>query len=305
MKCKDCSACRKGFFKSDPESYVCIGVKEPFIVDNIDHACTEYPEKNKDTREEDRIKKLIQFIEESNNIVFFGGAGVSTESGIPDFRSKDGLYNQHDVLFEKYEPEYLLSRYCLYNNPKVFYEFYRQKMDARKVSPNIAHKTLAKLEEIGKLKAIVTQNIDGLHQKAGSKNVYEIHGSTQRNYCHKCHMGYQSDFLFDTNQAIPKCECGGLIRPDVTLYGEDLPKGAVADAVKAIEEADLLIVAGTSLQVYPAANLINHFFGEHLVVINKEEVQIPLFDKKRDLFIFDSIGKVFGQINDYLKLSNN
>lgn len=165
-------------------------------------------------------EQLREYIEESNNIVFFGGAGVSTESGIPDFRSKDGLYNQHNIQFEKYNPEYLLSRECLYNNPKVFYEFYRQKMDTRNIEPNITHKVLAKMEEIGKLKAIVTQNIDGLHQKAGSKNVFEIHGTTQRNYCSKCKMEYHSDFLFNTKDAIPKCECGGLIRPDVTLYGE-------------------------------------------------------------------------------------
>lgn len=147
-------------------------------------------------------EKLREYIEESNNIVFFGGAGVSTESGIPDFRSKNGLYNQHDVQFDKYEPEYLLSRECLYNNPKVFYEFYRQKMDTRNIEPNITHKVLVKMEEIGKLKAIVTQNIDGLHQKAGSKNVFEIHGTTQRNYCSKCKMKYHSDFLFNTKDAV-------------------------------------------------------------------------------------------------------
>lgn len=187
-------------------------------------------------------EKLREYIEESNNIVFFGGAGVSTESGIPDFRSKNGLYNQHDIQFEKYNPEYLLSRECLYNNPKVFYEFYRQKMDTRNIEPNITHKVLAKMEEIGKLKAIVTQNIDGLHQKAGSKNVFEIHGTTQRNYCSKCKMEYHSDFLFNTKEAIPKCECGGLIRPDVTLYGENLPNEAVNGAVEAISNADMLII---------------------------------------------------------------
>lgn len=165
-------------------------------------------------------EQLKKYIEESNNIVFFGGAGVSTESGILDFRSKNGLYNQHDIQFDKYEPEYLLSRECLYHNPKVFYEFYRQKMDTRNIEPNITHKVLAKMEEAGKLSAIITQNIDGLHQKAGSKNVFEIHGTTQRNYCSKCGKEYNSDYIFDTNETIPKCECRGLIRPDVTLYGE-------------------------------------------------------------------------------------
>lgn len=243
--------------------------------------------------------KLREYIEESNNIVFFGGAGVSTESGIPDFRSKDGLYNQHDVQFDKYEPEYLLSRECLYNNPKVFYEFYRQKMDTRNIEPNITHKVLAKMEEIGRLKAIVTQNIDGLHQKAGSKNVFEIHGTTQRNYCSKCKKEYHSDFLFDTKETIPKCECGGLIRPDVTLYGENLPNDAVNGAVEAINNADMLIIGGTSLKVYPAANYISYFSGRHLVVINREKIQV-LMNKDTDLIIVDSLGNVFSEIDKWM-----
>ena len=245
---------------------------------------------------QNKIEKLLKYIEESKNIVFFGGAGVSTESGIPDFRSKDGLYNQHDVQFDKYDPEYLLSRDCLYNNPKVFYEFYRQKMDTRNIEPNITHKVLSKLEEVGKLKAIVTQNIDGLHQKAGSKRVYEIHGTTHRNYCSKCKMEYHSDFLFNTKELIPKCECSGLIRPDVTLYGENLPDKAVNNAINAISNADMLIIAGTSLQVYPAANFIYDFHGEHLVVINKEELKVML-NKDTHLFICESMGKVFEEIN--------
>ena len=248
---------------------------------------------------QNKIEKLLEYIKESNNIVFFGGAGVSTESGIPDFRSKDGLYNQHDVQFDKYNPEYLLSRDCLYNNPKVFYEFYRQKMDTRNIEPNITHRVLAKLEEIGKLKAVVTQNIDGLHQKAGSKNVYEIHGTTQRNYCHKCKIEYRSDYLFNTTQLIPKCECGGLIRPDVTLYGENLPDKAVEDAINAIKNADMLIIAGISLQVYPAANFIYDFCGEHLVVINREELKVQL-NADSDLFICESMGKVFAEIEKIL-----
>jgi len=244
---------------------------------------------------QNKIEKLLEFIEESNNIVFFGGAGVSTESGIPDFRSKDGLYNQHDVQFDKYNPEYLLSRDCLYYNPKVFYEFYRQKMDTRNIKPNITHRVLAKLEEIGKLKAVITQNIDGLHQKAGSMKVYEIHGTTQRNYCHRCKKEYHSDYIFNTTQSVPMCECGGLIRPDVTLYGESLPDEAVEGAINAIKSADMLIIAGTSLQVYPAANFIYNFCGEHRVVINKEELKIQLNNKK-DLFISESMGKVFAEI---------
>lgn len=247
----------------------------------------------------DKIEKLLKFIEESNSIVFFGGAGVSTESGIPDFRSKDGLYNQHDVQFEKYKPEYLLSEDCLFKNPKVFYEFYRQKMDTRNIEPNITHKVLAKLEETGKLKAIVTQNIDGLHQKAGSKNVYEIHGTTQRNYCHKCKKEYDPNFLFETKELIPKCDCRGLIRPDVVLYGEGLPGKAVEGAINAIRNADMLIIGGTSLQVYPAANFVYDFYGEHLVIVNKEELKITL-NQDSDLFICESLGKVFSEIEKYI-----
>ena len=245
--------------------------------------------------ENTELTTLTKYIEESKNIVFFGGAGVSTESGIPDFRSKDGLYNQHDVQFDEYKPEYLLSRECLYNNPKVFYEFYRQKMDVRNFEPNITHKVLAKMEEIGKLKAIVTQNIDGLHQKAGSKNVYEIHGTTQRNYCSKCKMEYHPDFLFNTKEIIPKCECRGLIRPDVVLYGENLPEEAVKNALNAIENADCLIVGGTSLQVYPAAAILTHFTGEHLIIINNEEINVPL-NPDTDMMIVDSLGNVFSEI---------
>lgn len=242
---------------------------------------------------------LQKYIEESNNIVFFGGAGVSTESGIPDFRSKDGLYNQHDIQFEKHEPEYLLSKECLYNNPKVFYEFYRQKMDTRNVEPNITHKVLAKMEECGKLKAIVTQNIDGLHQKAGSKNVFEIHGTTQRCYCSKCGKEYPSDYLFVTDEVIPKCECRGQIRPDVTLYGEKLPQKAVGGAIEAISGADCLIVGGTSLQVYPAASYISRFCGKHLIVINKEKLNVCI-NEDSDLLIVDSLGNVFREINSWM-----
>lgn len=246
-------------------------------------------------------EKLREYINKSNNIVFFGGAGVSTESEIPDFRSKDGLYNQHDVRFDQYEPEYLLSKECLYNNSKVFYEFYRQKLDTRDVEPNITHKVLAKMEAAGKLSAIVTQNIDGLHQKAGSKNVFEIHGTTQSNYCSKCGKDYPADFLYESKDSIPKCECRGLIRPDVTLYGEGfpLPKASVSGALEAISKADMLIVGGTSLQVYPASQFITYFSGEHLVVINKEKLDIIL-NPETDLMITDSLGNVFQEINQWL-----
>ena len=241
----------------------------------------------------ERIEKLNKLIEQSNRIVFFGGAGVSTESGIPDFRSKDGLYNQHDVQFDKYEPEYLLSHSCLYNNPKVFYEFYRQKMDVRNIEPNITHLKLAELEQKGKLSAIITQNIDGLHQKAGSKNVLEIHGTTQRNYCSICKAEYHPDFLFNTTEAIPKCECGGLIRPDVTLYEENLPDKAWGESVEKLMNADLLIIGGTSLTVYPAKNLIQYYYGKNLVIINRDSTD---YDKWADLSFKENLGDVFSKI---------
>lgn len=238
----------------------------------------------------EHIENLREIIEHSNRIVFFGGAGVSTESGIPDFRSKDGLYNQHDVQFEEYEPEYLLSKECLYHNPKVFYEFYRQKMDTRNIKPNDAHIKLAKLEAMGKLSAIVTQNIDGLHQKAGSKNVYEIHGTTMRNYCVKCKSEYDMNYIFDSQDKIPVCKiCGRPVRPDVTLYGESLPSEAWNNAMAAILKADTLIIAGTSLSVYPAASLIDYFSGDNLIVINRETTSR---DKWADLVFHDSVGKI-------------
>ena len=193
------------------------------------------------------VDTLDAWIREADHIVFFGGAGVSTASGIPDFRSKDGLYNQHDVRFDQYRPEYLLSHSCLVNEPKVYFEFHRQKMDTRKIQPNNAHKYLAALEKTGKLEGIVTQNIDGLHQKAGSRKVYEIHGSALRNYCMSCGKRYPSDYIFESKEPIPHCTCGGVIRPDITLYEEMLPDEAVENAVRAISRADLMIIAGTSL----------------------------------------------------------
>ena len=224
-----------------------------------------------DTSFETRLEKLKTMIANSKHIVFFGGAGVSTESGIPDFRSKNGLYNQHDVNFEKYQPEYLLSHSCLMNNPTVFYEFYRQKMDTRNIEPNITHTKLAELEKSGKRISIVTQNIDSLHQKAGSEEVYEIHGTTDKNYCPHCKEKYPYEAIFDSKELIPICsKCGkGNIRPDVTLYEESLPDAF--DLAKAIMyKSDLRIVAGTSLTVYPAANLLHNYFDENLVIINRD-----------------------------------
>lgn len=239
---------------------------------------------------------LKQYINESNQIVFFGGAGVSTESGIPDFRSKDGLYNQHDVNFAKYQPEYLLSKDCFQDEPKVFYEFYRQKMDVRNYEPNTTHKVLAKMEAKGRLSGIVTQNIDGLHQKAGSKKVYEIHGTTCRNYCIKCHREFDKNYIFDSTDKIPRCpDCGQFVRPDVVLYGENLPYKAVKKALDIIKNADCLIVGGTSLQVYPAAAFLAHFTGEHLIIINNEKINVP-FNPDTDMMIVDSLGNVFAEI---------
>lgn len=240
------------------------------------------------------IQELKRIIDESDNIVFFGGAGVSTESGVPDFRSKDGLYNQKDVRFDMYRPEYLLSHSCLMNEPKVYFEFHRQKMDTRDIEPNNAHKYLAKLEELGKLQGVVTQNIDGLHQKAGSNKVYEIHGSALRNYCLKCGKKYPKDYIFETNEPIPHCDCGGMIRPDITLYEEGLPEDAVSGAVNAIAKADVLIIGGTSLTVYPAASYIDYFRGKHLVIINQSELNIRRSDNV--LIIREKIGEVFTEL---------
>ncbi len=240
------------------------------------------------------VKKFVKMIDSSNSIVFFGGAGVSTESGVPDFRSKDGLYNQRDVRFEQYRPEYLLSHSCLVREPKVYYEFHRQKMDTRTIEPNNAHKYLAVLEKMGKLDAVVTQNIDGLHQKAGSRKVYEIHGSALRNYCMKCGKIYPEDYIFTSEEAIPQCTCGGIIRPDITLYEESLPDDAVEGAVRAISRADMLIIGGTSLTVYPAASYINYFSGKYLVIINRDRLNIRLGGNT--LVINDRIGEVFTRL---------
>jgi len=244
---------------------------------------------------DDKILRLKEMIDESHRIVFFGGAGVSTESGVPDFRSKDGLYNKPDVHFEGYKPEYLLSHSCLVNEPEVYFEYHRQKMDTRKIQPNAAHRYLAVLEKAGKLDAVVTQNIDGLHQKAGSEKVYEIHGSALRNYCSKCGKIYPESHIFDNRDAVPRCSCGGMIRPDITLYEEMLPDEAVKKSVAAIGKADMLIIGGTSLTVYPAASYINYFNGRYAAVINRDELSGITLGSEA-LFIGDSIGQVFTKV---------
>ena len=236
----------------------------------------------------EKIEKFKTLVNESNNIVFFGGAGVSTESGIPDFRSKDGLYNQK----YKYPPEEILSHTFFMNNTEEFFKFYKEKMNSLKYEPNVTHIKLAELEKEGKLKAVVTQNIDGLHQKAGSKNVYELHGSVLRNYCMKCHKFYDAEYVFNSS-GVPKCSCGGIIKPDVVLYEEALDEETLEKSVYAIANADLLIVAGTSLTVYPASGLINYFRGKNLVLINRDTTP---FDNSADLVINESLGKVFEEI---------
>lgn len=238
---------------------------------------------------DEKINEFIKIINESNNIVFFGGAGVSTESGIPDFRSKDGLYNQK----YKFPPEEILSHTFFMNNTGEFYKFYRDKMNSLKYEPNITHLKLAKLEKIGKLKAIITQNIDGLHQKAGSRVVYELHGSVLRNYCMKCKKAYSADYIF-SNENIPICDCGGLIKPDVVLYGEMLNDDIVSKSIEAIKNAEVLIIGGTSLTVYPANSLIYYFKGKKLILINKDFTQM---DNMADLVINDSFGNVFKKLD--------
>ena len=236
---------------------------------------------------EDKMN-LQQIIDESNNIVFFGGAGVSTESGIPDFRSVDGLYHmQYD-----YPPEEIISHSFFVRNPEEFYRFYKDKMLCLDAEPNAAHKTLAALEKSGKLKAVVTQNIDGLHQKAGSQCVYELHGSVLRNYCMKCGKFYDAVYI-KQSEGIPHCTCGGTIKPDVVLYEEGLDQDVITGAVNAIAGADTLIVAGTSLVVYPAAGLIRYFRGKHLVLINLQPTDA---DHLAELVIREKVGEVLGKI---------
>lgn len=236
----------------------------------------------------EKVEELKQIIKESNNIVFFGGAGVSTESGIPDFRSKDGLYNQQ----YKYPPEEILSHSFFMKNTEEFYKFYRAKMNPLKYMPNTCHLKLAELEKQGKLKAVITQNIDGLHQKAGSETVYELHGSVLRNYCMKCGKFYEAECIFNST-GVPKCECGGIIKPDVVLYEEGLDENTLEKSINAIRNADLMIVGGTSLTVYPASGLVNYFRGKNLVLINRDSTS---YDRYANLVINDSLGKIFDEI---------
>lgn len=229
-------------------------------------------------------EKLEKIIDESNNIVFFGGAGVSTESGIPDFRSRDGLYNQK----YKYPPEEILSHTFFMNNTEDFYNFYRDKIIKYDAKPNAAHIRLAELEKEGKLKAVVTQNIDGLHYDAGSKNVFELHGSIRRNHCMKCGKFFTLNYI-KSSEGVPRCECGGVIKPDVVLYEESLDDKTVDEAVAAIQNADVLIVGGTSLTVYPAAGFLRYYKGNHLVLINKTRTPI---DDKAELALYGNIGNI-------------
>ena len=236
------------------------------------------------------IEKLTQILRDSNNIVFFGGAGCSCESGIPDFRSASGLWNEK--LKINLTPEQLVSHTMFMKYPKEFFEFYRDKLIYPDAKPNAAHIALAKLEEMGKLKAVVTQNIDGLHQAAGSKHVYELHGSVLRNYCVKCHAFYDEKFILES-KGVPTCtKCGGNVKPDVVLYEEGLDDNVIRGAIAAISKADTLIIGGTSLVVYPAAGLINYFKGKNLVLIIKSSTSA---DNKADLVIHEAIGKVLGE----------
>lgn len=234
------------------------------------------------------IEKLKKIIDNTDNIVFFGGAGVSTESNIPDFRSTDGLYNQK----YKYPPETILSHSFYVKNTEEFYRFYKDKMLYLDAKPNAAHLKLAQWEKEGKLKAVVTQNIDGLHQNAGNKYVYELHGSVLRNYCTRCGKFYDAEYIVHSD-GVPKCECGGVIKPDVVLYEEGLDQNVLRDSINAISNADVVIVGGTSLAVYPAAGLIDYYRGDKLILVNKTATPM---DKRADLVVQGNIGEIFSQL---------
>lgn len=238
----------------------------------------------------DKIDTLIDWIKNSKRIVFFGGAGVSTESGLKDFRSVDGLYNEN----YDYPPEEILSHSFFMNNTLEFYKFYKDKLDTRNFKPNITHIVLSELEDKGLLSSVITQNIDGFHQDAGSKKVLELHGSIKRNYCMNCGKFYDDKYIFES-EGIPKCDCGGIIKPDVVLYEEGLDNNTVTEAIKEISQADLLIIGGTSLNVYPAASYLGFFQGKHMVLINRDKTP---YDNRCDLVINDSIGKVFEKIKE-------
>ena len=244
--------------------------------------------------EDQKLNKFADILDSSEYVVFLGGAGVSTESGIPDFRSKNGLYHRKNKKFSAYKPEYLLSYDCLKHKPEIFFDYYRNNLDARAVEPNPAHFKLAEMEERGQLIGVVTQNIDGLHQKAGSKNVQEIHGSIWRNYCVSCGAEYDENYIFDSKDKIPVCEkCGKMVRPDVTLYGEFLPEEAYQNAINMMNSADCLIIGGTSLEVGSAAQLAHLFHGEHLIIINKGKTKL---EGRAELVFHYSIGKVLSAL---------
>ncbi len=264
-----------------------MGVSYPFT-GKVFNGRSEMSEKNNELTFDGKIDLLQKYIDESERIVFFGGAGVSTESGIPDFRSKDGLYNQK----YDYPPEKIISRSFFEQNPEVFYKFYRDKLVVSGVKPNITHEYLSKLERSGKLSAVVTQNIDGLHQAAGSKNVYELHGSLLRNYCSACRKKYSIEEIL-SHTGIPRCGCGGVIRPDIVLYEEPLDDDVTSAAIEKIMDADMLLIAGTSLTVYPAAYYVRYFCGERLVIINRDETP---FDDRASLVIHSSLGDVISNL---------
>ena len=239
----------------------------------------------------DKIKQLKEIVDISKRIVFFGGAGVSTESGIPDFRSASGIYNEK--FNKRYTPEEIVSRSFFFAHPKDFYEFYINRMVYPNAKPNNAHKALAELERIGKLHAIITQNIDGLHQLAGSKNVYELHGTIHQNFCNKCHKEFSLGYIL-SHKVLPKCdECGTIVKPNVILYQENLDKNILNNAIDEIKNCDTLIIGGTSLVVYPAATLVKYFRGQNLVLINKS---VTPMDEHCDLVLHDSIGDILSQV---------
>ena len=245
-------------------------------------------------KEREELNRFADILDSSEYVVFLGGAGVSTESGIPDFRSKNGLYHQRNKKFSGYKPEYLLSYDCLKHKPEVFFDYYRSNLDARMVEPNTAHYKLAEMEKEGKLVGVVTQNIDGLHQKAGSINVQEIHGTIWKNHCVSCGMEYDENYIFDSKEKIPICgKCGKMVRPDVTLYGEFLPEEAYQNAITMMNSADCLIIGGTSLEVGSAAQLAHLFHGSHLIIINKGKTKL---EGRAELVFHDSIGKILSEI---------
>ena len=242
----------------------------------------------------DDIKRLYKMIMECNNIVAFTGAGVSTDSGLKDFRSENGLYKEKS----NYSAEYMLSRDCFYDNTELFYDYYKNNFNCLDITPNDTHYLLKKLEDIGKLKAIVTQNIDGLHSKAGNKKVYEIHGTIYKNHCIKCNKKYDAKYVFEC-RGVPKCECGGVIKPNVVLYWESLPEIDFVNGINAISLADMLIVEGSSLTVFPASGMIRNFKGKYLVILNKDDTP---YDKMADLVIHDNLAKVSKIIMDMIEL---